>query len=329
MSERCQLIIAIIISLAANFAFAEEPAAQTGTLSEEYLQRWTPGGDTNAADLPYPQVTASYQSENDADWVDDRWQRTQKGPFLSHSILLPGHTVGSKLIAVSAGQKSFHLYDLAAGSFVAGVTSGELRTDPARFGLLNRPKLLGDVTFFVPRDKLWRRGTIHTNVSAEDCDYQGLHLHGDRVLLATRISGTEVLESPLPYDDAHTLTREIEVAAHDAPLWLMIAAECSQLVVGGDGRSATWTDLHGSRRQITLDAAAQVIALESDADTLLLSLPAATQTCSARFTYSGTRDSASNVTSDANRPELPNLAALRQPGPRRWREPLVTKGTLA
>ncbi len=273
MSERCLVMLALSLSLLANCGLAEEPAAETETLSEEYLRRWTPGGDTNAADLPYPHVTASYQSENDTDWIDDRWQRTQKGPFLSHSILLPDHVVGAKLIAVSAGPGDYFLYDLAAGSFVAGVTAGELRTDPARFGLLNRPKLLGNVEYFVPREKLWRRGTIDSTVPAAECDYQGLHLHGDRVLLVTRISGTEVLESPLPGETAQTLTREIEVAAHDAPLWLTIAAECSQLAVDADGRSATWSDEHGSRRHLLLDAAAPNVLLKSDGDSLLLNWP--------------------------------------------------------
>ena len=139
--------LGVVISTSFALAGAEEakppaPAAPLSELIEEILQRWTPGGDTNVADLPYPHLTAPYQSENDDHWRDDRWQRTDKGPFLSHSILLPEHEVGPKLIAIAARAGKFLLYDLEAGSFVAGVTSGELRTDPARFGLLNRPLLV-------------------------------------------------------------------------------------------------------------------------------------------------------------------------------------------
>ncbi|HEY3393010.1 MAG TPA: DUF6797 domain-containing protein, partial [Lacipirellulaceae bacterium] len=255
----------LALALLPSVAWAQESVRPTtSALSKEYLQRWTPGGDTNAKDLPYPHVTAPYQSENDEDWIDDRWQLTQKGPFLSHSILLPGHDVGAKLVCVAAGPGKYLLYDLAAGSFVAGVTKAKLQTDPARFGLLKQPQLLGDVAFFAPADKVWRRGKRDSILAAGECDYQGLHLRDDRVLLVSRIAGVDVLESPLASDDEQTLTRELEIAPHDVSLWQAIAADVSELAVANDAGSATWIDRSGSPRRVVLDAATSGVELESD-----------------------------------------------------------------
>src|SRR5262245_58632640 len=115
MAKLFQTMIAVATLYCAQAAVGEEslPPTTPATLSDEYLERWTPGGDTNAPDLSYPHNTAAYQSHKDPDWRDERWQLTQKGPFLSHSILLGDQVVGAKLTAVAAGQDKFLLYDLA------------------------------------------------------------------------------------------------------------------------------------------------------------------------------------------------------------------------
>jgi hypothetical protein len=117
MRSSFRAALGIASLLFAAIANGEEPTPKTTppTLSDEYLERWTPGGDTNSPDLPYPHNVAPYQSHKDPDWRDGRWQLTQKGPFLSHSILLGDQAVGAKLTAVEAGPGKFLLYDLAAG----------------------------------------------------------------------------------------------------------------------------------------------------------------------------------------------------------------------
>jgi hypothetical protein len=289
-------------------AFGQESAPITTppTLSDEYLERWTPGGDTNSPDLPYPHNIAPYQSHKDPDWRDGRWQLTQKGPFLSHSILLGDNAVGPKLTSVVAGPGKFLLYDSAAGSFVAGVTSGELRIDAARFGLLNRPRLTGDVAFFVSGDKVWRRGAHDTVVPAADREYQGLYLHGDRVVLVTRIAGIEILESPMPCDEEGVLVREIEIAPQDATLWMAIAAS------------------GGKHHRASVDSATPGVELEVLGETILLRWPPTAEPSYARVVY---RPEASHANTNVDSP--PKLANLRKPGPSRWGEPLVTTGVVA
>jgi hypothetical protein len=163
--------------------------------------------------------------------------------------------VGAKLTAVAAGPGKFLLYDLSAGSFVAGVTRGELRTDPARFGLLNRPQLLGDVTFNVAAEGAWRYGKRDATVSAAQRDYQGLHLQSERVLLVCRIAEIEVLESPFPSNIGATLTREVQLAPHEATMWLAVVDGGRDIMLDADRRSAEWTDKDGVRRSVTVDAA--------------------------------------------------------------------------
>jgi hypothetical protein len=331
MAKYLGTVIAIVPLLFVDLAIGEEPApAPNATkLSKEYLQRWTPGGDTNAPDLPYPHNTAAYQSHKDPDWRDERWQLTQKGPFLSHSILLGDRSIGAKLTAVTAGPGKFLLYDMAAASFVAGVTAGELRIDPARFGLLNRPQLLGAHSFIVPSDKTWRRGDPAFSVPTADYDYQGLHLQHDRVLLVTQVDGIEISESPLPCDDDGILVREIDVAAHEKKLWLMIAAG-RQVKIDTTRRKATWLDDQGRPHWVNVAAASLGVELVTHEDTVLLHWPPTNNSTSARIVYTNAAPTSAIATLEGNgAAELPELAALRRPGPRRWGEPLATKGVVA
>ncbi|MEX2169381.1 MAG: DUF6797 domain-containing protein [Pirellulales bacterium] len=301
---------------------------------DEYLDRWTPGGDTNVFDLPYRHRYASYERETDADWRDDRWQRTDKGPFLTHSMPMPGYETGTKVLAVQAGPGKFLLYDLSAGSFVAGVTVGELRIDPARFGLLNNPQFLGDVAFHVPAKELWRTAKnegaqrVIAPVDVSKCDYRGLYLHGDRVLLVNQIDSVEVLETAVPNAESGIVTRELEVAPRDFELRLTLAKAARRPVSGALGRFVEWTDKTGQRRRAVLDAASQGVRLSIDTGKVVLHFPESTASTNARVSYAkGTLP----------RPKLeplgsydgPGLPALKQPGPPRWGEPLVTVGELA
>lgn len=298
--------------------------------SQEILERWTPGGNTNALDLPYPQITAPFQSENDDNWRDDRWQRTLKGPFVSHSILLPGYEVGPKVTAVDAGHGTFLLYDLEAGSFVAAVTAGQLRIDAARFGLLNRPLLAGAVAFHVPADRMWRKNSTERYVEKAAIDYQGIYLHDKRVLLAAMIDGTEVLETALPAGEPGLVVREIELGPRDAPLWMCVAAG-DEIELTTDGTRATWRDRQDARHGVDISGAAPGIGLEKVDSVVLLHWPNAAKASSARLHYwqSDTKADApaDRATAKSAIATLPlELAKLKTPGGRRWGEPIVTHG---
>jgi hypothetical protein len=244
--------------------------------------------------------------------------------------LLGDRPVGVKLTAVAAGPAKFLLYDAAGGSFIAGVTAGQLHIDAARFGLLNRPQLLGDVAFFVPGEKLWRRGADRTALQTVVCDYRGLHVQGQRVLFRNTVAGTEVLEAASPCNDKGMLIREIELAPHDEALWLAIAVDGKELQIDEARRAARWIDRHGRSHSIVLDVPATGVEMVIQDDSILLRWPPATTSSSARITYQHATEDSPTASLVNNPPgELPKLDALRQPGPRRWGEPLVTRGTIA
>jgi hypothetical protein len=138
------------------------------------------------------------------------------------------------------------------------------------------------------------------------------------------------LESPLARDDEQTLTRELEIAPHEAPMWQTIAADVSELAVGSDARSAWWIDRRGSPRRVVLDAATSGVELESGGSAVFLCWPPSTKPSSARISYSTAANQPPKATLASNQSsDLPRLATLRQPGARRWGKPLLTTGTLA
>jgi hypothetical protein len=303
------------------------PVACGQELDKEYLQRWTPGGDTNAADLPYRHRFAPYESENDENWKDGRWQRTKKGPFLTHSILLEGREIGPKVCAVPAGTGKFLLYDLAACSFVTGIIGGDVQIAPARFGLLNRPQLAGYEMFFAPASELWRSGDELASAAETTCDYQGLYLHGERVLFATKVAGSEVLESVLPRGDTAAITRELQVGPRSTGMWLLLAKIDRPGTLDRTGRLAEFKNTGGSSRVIVLDAASPGVDLQLQSERVLLYFPPSKYAASAAVTYSsGPRPDYSDDRATA---EIPDLGRLRQPSAGRWGEPLVTRGALA
>jgi hypothetical protein len=339
-------------------AFGDDAASlpsQPTPADLEYLKRWTPGGDTNARDLPYPQITEKFQYEGEADWRDDRWQRTDKGPFVAHSILLSGYNVGPKLAAVAAmlddfvevfkydvgpkltavaaGEGRFLLFDLEAGSFVAGVSGGELKIDPARFGILNRPVLTGDVEFHVPANRVWRHKARESAVDRSKIDYQGLYLHNDRVVLATKVDGIDVLESPPAVKGEVAIVREFELGPRDAQCWTCLA-EGEAIEVMHDGRRAVWRDRNGVSHAVTLKEASAGVSLEVEESSVLLRWPATSDVSWARVAYErikahrGKRPAATAAAN--NSPTAPvDLSELKVPGGKRWGEPLAERGDIA
>jgi len=329
---RLSIALSLMLTAMPSTSRADEAKKEASTppLSKEYLEKWTPGGNRNDPGLPYPQITAAFQTEDDDDWRDGRWQQTQKGPAVAHSTLLPDYEVGPKMTAVDAGRGTWLLYDLEAGSFVAAVTGGELRTDEARFGMLNRPLLLGDVAFYVPAERAWRKTLADAAIDWASIDHRGRYLHDDRVLLATTVDGVEVLESALPCNAAGVAAREIEVAPHDEPLWLAVAT-ADEAEVLDDGLRATWIDRQGEKRGVELAGATAGVRLEREGTSVLLRWPEGQESAAACLRYARV-DNAEKPAGDAAGERSgapPSLSALKTPGGRRWGEPLVTQGVLA
>ena len=112
--------------------------AQSGTAKEPWKYR--------------PKVI---KQQNDSDWTDSRWQRTDTGRFFTASIAMPdGRRPTLKALAIRVGEKqeAAVCYDTAQLRMTAAWTGEFLQLDPARFGLIRKPKVAGKVHFTLPNE---------------------------------------------------------------------------------------------------------------------------------------------------------------------------------
>jgi hypothetical protein len=305
---------------------------------EDYLARWTPGGETNQRDLPYPHRVGEYEFKSDPDWVDDRWQRTDKGPFLTHTTQIPGYEVGVKTAVVFLGddQNAAVLFDLERCAPTVGLTAAQLEIDPARFGLLRKPVLSGRMQFHLPPDKAWRRGGVDAVVGApldrNEVRYRGLHLQGPRVLFGSEVLGGTVLDTSWvkSLDGVTAIRRSIQLDGIQEQTVLTLAELPAQpMLLRQEGLRMVWCSLDGTRTAIALMGAPEVDLLVQGRD-VLLGLPGNLATSIHWLVWSGP-EIEWDTFSEMARAETPleSPASLQRPGPRRWGEPLITRGSLA
>ena len=95
-------------------------------------------------------------SQDEKDWIDNRWSRTDVGQFLASTLKVPNGTVTKALsIRVGDHDEAAVCFDTANLNLRAGWTGGFLKFDAARFGLLNLPKIDGQVQFVAPDGPGW------------------------------------------------------------------------------------------------------------------------------------------------------------------------------
>src|SRR5205823_7566967 len=80
-------------------------------------------------------------TQDEKDWIDNRWSRTEVGQFLASSLRLPnGAATNALSIRVGDRDEAGVCFDTANLSLRAGWPGGFLKFAAARFGLLNLPK---------------------------------------------------------------------------------------------------------------------------------------------------------------------------------------------
>lgn len=306
---------------------------------EDYMARWTPGGETNQRDLPYPHRVGEYEFESDEHWVDGRWQQTEKGPFLTHSTRIPGYEVGVKTATVVLGdpQQAAVLFDLERCTATAGLTAVQLRIDPARFGLLRKPVLDGTMQFHLPPIKAWRQGPSADMVPGIPLDssqvrYRGLHLHGQRVLFRFQILGADVLDTSWIESQGQliAITRSMESAGIPGHTALTLAEMPAEpRMIREDELSIAWCTVDGVRSAVAMvdRAGGELVIYGRD---VLLALSKDVSVATKWLAWTGP-DAQWNTFLDLVRrsPKVEPLRALEEPAARRWGEPLVTRGSVA
>jgi hypothetical protein len=156
----------------------------------------------------------SEQAEHD--WVDNRWNQTDVGQFLASNLALAGNRVPKALsIRVGAHDEAAVAYETDRCTLRAGWTGDFLRFDARRYGLIEPPKIAGNIGFSNTPGFGWQAASNH---------YVGLHLNGKRVVLEYAIDGVRVLESPWWEKEGpvEAFTRSFEVEAASTELSLKI-----------------------------------------------------------------------------------------------------------
>lgn len=126
-------------------------------------------------------------TQQESDWVDNRWAQTDIGPFLASNLRLPGGPNIAKALTVKAGAGSV-VYDTATMTLAGGWLDGFVVPDAGRFGLIGAPKPGGNV--LKPGEALaWTGGMdrfvgIHSGARATVLEFES---GGRRVLEAAEV----------------------------------------------------------------------------------------------------------------------------------------------
>ena len=145
------------------------------------------------------------------DWVDNRWQRTDIGPFLASSVRLPDGSSVVRGLTVRVGPEASVLYDLAQGSVRAVWTGGFLKFDATRFGLIGTPVPEGTV--------LWT-SDIQRPEKAAAVRFLGQHHTPSGVVLDWEVQGVLLRERPewVATTGGPALVRHLTIGSRTTPI---------------------------------------------------------------------------------------------------------------
>jgi hypothetical protein len=171
------------------------------------------------------------------DWVDNRWQRSEVGPFLASSVRLPDGSSVVRGLTVRLGHQGSVLYDLAQGSVRAVWSGGFLKFDATRFGLIGTPVPEGTV--------LWV-GDGQRPEKAAVPRFLGQHHTPSGVVLDWEVQGVLVRERPewVVTPGGPALVRHLTIGARAAPI-------------------SWWAAGHLRGRQFTTEVSEQRTALQT------------------------------------------------------------------
>lgn len=277
--------------------------------------------------------------QTDENWVDDRWQKSEIGPFLSAAVELPGSTV-VKGIAIKVGEKNEGAvcFDTELLRYAGGWTGGFLQLNPRRYGLIVTPKPDGIVQFTSGREPGWahkgsfsdpRKGQLG-NLPREWGRYKGLYLNGSRVVLKYAVGQSEILDSPSLErgQELVIFTRTIELSGQTAPLEMRVCdargarvreIDGIVMVVSDESPNLTAVALTGNGSLTNGVGGCAEIHFKAKTERTLSKALIWRGPSSALAVFAALVKSSAAPTS---------LRLLTSGGESRWNEPLVTRGTL-
>jgi hypothetical protein len=288
----------------------------------------------------------AWQRQTDADWVDARLRSMDTGPTFNATFRYPswaGSVLAYKGTAIRLGDdgSAAVLFDRNQLRLAAGWTGGYLQHSDMRFGLINTPKPAGPLTFTTSSQPGWddpegRGGSFAATAPLPKTwgRFEGLNLHGKRVVLSYTIGGVSVRESPWIEKEGGltTFTRTVEVGPSEKPLRLLV---CELPAPGALVRLAPDVTVLGAQKEGTW----VVVGTSKGGDAVSLDLDGKTRAKVLvppgrevrRFKLligqvSAARELAAFHVQVKKSPPPENLAILRKPGPARWTASIVTHG---
>jgi hypothetical protein len=233
-----------------------------------------------------------------------------------------GPTIKGLAVKLGDQAQAAVCYDLELLSMSCGWAGGFLKFSPSRYGLIAPPAIDGAVQIATPKMpgctstgsfEDTRPNKPYGPLPTDHAHYQGLSVHGRRVILHYTVGPVKVTESPWAESSpkATVFTREWNVAPSDREIKLVLA----------DGRS--FARLVGPAQQA-------VISQTSDGTWILVVPPRSTSVVLKAAVWSAAVDG--QVDSELLLKKSPGAVDPEnwsQPGPSRWGEPITTVGKLA
>ncbi|MBN8248509.1 MAG: hypothetical protein J0L84_13850 [Verrucomicrobia bacterium] len=278
-------------------------------------------------------------SQAEKDWVDNRWQATEIGPFLASNLKLPSGPPVAKGLSISVGDRALAAvaYEMGTASFRAAWTGGFLKFDPTRFGLIGMPRPASEPWLMVP-SPAWGPAQVRV---------EGWRVHGPRTVLECRVDQMRVQETP--WADAtpagvvvrrdfalgpRTQSFQILVSRHDpegkdhhvAVEHSDSTTETAGVVTRQDREVARYTWKRDGRIHVTT-VLGKVGPTKGLADGLVMEIaPSTEETLLAVAYWTGPEaELPAYLDWERNHLALSPVAPFVQPGPPRWRE-LRTSG---
>jgi cytochrome c553/sugar phosphate isomerase/epimerase len=260
----------------------------------------------------------------ESDSVDNRWNQTEIGPFLASIVPLPGQKPVEKGLSITVGDRSLGsvCYDTESLTLRAAWTGGFLKFDPARYGLINSPRIDGQLAFVSSASTAWDGHRVR---------YRGLSLHHPRVVLSVDVDGTLVRESPwlVEHNGQTVFTRTVELQPHDDVLMLSPGEHPGKAErVDIDGISLLVYPQERTVVAIALRAPPTDADWNADPRKPRVEIPASSHIQRLTLhTWSGERSQLSEFAAAVKASAPPaNLDEVGRPGAPRWTEEIITRG---
>ncbi len=294
-----------------------------------------------------PAVTASDSAPADRGKPDEavRYENMDTGPFYSGVMEIPGGSVLDKGLAIRVGeerQATIH-FDTDLLRMSAGWTGDFLefhtehdagtRNDPP-------PSAAGTIRFTSSATTGWVEGTERFRdprprpfgpMPEGHGRYEGLYLHGHRTVLAYTVQNTTIYESPWFRETGETgaFTRDLLIEEHDRALSFLLfdGAESGMTVESHNGLRIVRAEADDRLLIAALRPDSGAVLEASNGRVIVRVAPNDNPVTLRLWIWEGQTDELDAFINLATRyPEPDNLGALKDPGPARWGDPIVTTG---